>query len=100
MTDHKNESPDEDNSSTLSADNLSELVGLITVRQYVVNSVGNHMLDKATVNYMNGLSMLMDKKIVGLLKSKQFKDYVNYQDIKQTIEDVVKITNIKYNMKK
>jgi len=79
---------------------LKELTELIAIRQYVVNSTGNMTLDRPTVNELNGMLILLDKKIVGILKGPEFKDYIGYQGVKQAIEDVVRITNIKSGLKK
>jgi hypothetical protein len=79
---------------------LKELSDLITIRQYVVNSTGNMSLDRPTVNELNGILILLDKKIVGILKGTEFKDYIGYEGVKQAIEDVVRITNIKSGLKK
>lgn len=79
---------------------LKELNDLINVRQYVVNSTGNSSIDRATVNYMNNLLIMIDRKIIDILKSDDFKEYVNYKDVRQAIEEVVKITNIKSGLKK
>ena len=79
---------------------LKELTDLIAVRQYVVNSTANPAIDRETVSYMNGILILIDKKIVTLLKSKDFKEYIDYQNVRQAIEDVARITNIKSGLKK
>lgn len=79
---------------------LKELVDLITVRQYVVNSTGNASIDRSTVNVMNGMLIMIDKKIMSLLQSDEFKDYVNYKDVRKAIEEVARITNIKSGLKK
>ncbi len=75
--------------------NFPEIINLISIRQYVANSVANPAIDRATVNYMNNLLIMVDKKIINLLKSDEFKEYINYKDVQKAIEDVVKITNIK-----
>lgn len=80
--------------------NLKELNELINVRQYVVNSTANPTIDRQTVNYMNGLLILLDKKIIEILKNDEFKDYVDYKNVRQAIEDVARITNIKSGLKK
>ena len=80
--------------------NLKELTDLISIRQYVVNSTANPTIDRSTVSYMNGLLILLDKKIIEILKSDGFKDYVDYKNVKQAIEDVARITNIKSGLKK
>jgi hypothetical protein len=47
---------------------LKEITDLIAIRQYVVNSTGNPAINRETVSYMNGVLILVDKKIVDLLK--------------------------------
>ena len=79
---------------------LKELVDLITIRQYVVNATGNSAIDRATVNVMNGMLILIDRKIMSLLQSDDFKEYIDYKNVRQAIEDVARITNIKSGLKK
>jgi hypothetical protein len=79
---------------------LQELTDLIKIRQYVVNSTANPTIDRETVTYMNGLLIMLDKKIVALLKSDDFKEYVNYKDVRKAIEEVARITNIKSGLKR
>jgi hypothetical protein len=79
---------------------LTELTSLIAIRQYVVNSTGNPAISRETVTYMNGLLILLDNKIVALLSSNDFKEYINYKDVRKAIEDVARITNIKSGLKK
>ena len=79
---------------------LTEITALIAVRQYVVDSRGNPTLDKETVNYMNGVLIMLDKKIVALLKGDDFKEYVDYKDVRKAIEEVARITNIKSGLKR
>lgn len=79
---------------------LKEITDLITIRQYVVNSTGNPAIDRATVNVMNGMLILIDNKIMKLLQADDFKSYIGYQDVRKAIEDVARITNIKSGLKK
>ena len=79
---------------------LKELVDLITIRQYVVNSTANPAIDRATVNLMNGMLLMVDKKIIYLIDSEPFKDYVNYQDVQAAKIAVAQITNIKSGLNK
>lgn len=78
---------------------LEELTSLIAIRQYVVNSTGNPAIDRTTVNYLNGLLLMVDKKIISLLSSDQFKEYISYKDVKKAIQEVALITNIKSGIK-
>jgi|WetSurMetagenome_2_1015567.scaffolds.fasta_scaffold268181_2 hypothetical protein len=79
---------------------LTELTSLIAIRQYVVNSTANPAINRETVSYMNGVLILLDKKIVSLLKGQEFKEYIEYQNVREAIEEVARITNIKSGLKK
>jgi len=79
---------------------LREIVDLINIRQYVVNSTANPAIDRSTVNYMNGLLLLLDRKITGLLQSDKFKDYIDYKDVRKAIEEVAYVTNIKSGLQR
>jgi hypothetical protein len=75
--------------------NLKEITDLIAIRQYVVNSTANPAIDRATVNYMTNLLLMLDRKIIALLGSDAFKDYVDYQDVGKVKQEVVKLNDIK-----
>jgi len=79
---------------------LRELVDLITIRQYVVNSTANPAIDRATVNFMNGALLLLDKKIIGLMQDVDFKEYIKYGDVQQAKQAAANITNIRSGLKK
>lgn len=79
---------------------MQELTDLISVRSYVVDSSNNGSLDRKTVSYMNGLLLLLDKKIISLLQSDDFKEYVDYKDIGQAIKDVVNNNNIRSGLQR
>ena len=74
---------------------LQELVNLITVRQYVVNSTGNSSFTKKTINTLCNMLVVIDNKIVESLQSEEFKTYINYADVKRAVEEVRNINNIK-----
>ena len=79
---------------------LQELVDLITIRQYVVNSTANATIDRGTVTVMNNTLILIDKKILSLLQSKEFKEYINYGDVRKAVEEVANINNIKSGLRR
>ena len=79
---------------------LREVVDLITIRQYVVNATANPAIDRATVNVVNGMLLLLDKKILGIIQGDDFKEYVNYQDVQKAKQEAANITNIKSGLKK
>jgi hypothetical protein len=67
---------------------FKELLDLIAIRGYVVNSVANPIFDRATVKELDGLLILLDKKISMLLTSPEFKEYIGFAGLKQTIRDI------------
>lgn len=79
---------------------LQEIVDLIAIRQYVVNATANPAIDRATVNVVNGMLLMIDKKILGLIQGEDFKDYINYQDVQRAKQEAANITNIKSGLKK
>lgn len=80
--------------------NLKELVDLISIRQYVRYALEFPTIDKSTVSEMNGTLILIDKKIIEILKSSDFKEYIDYKDVSKAIQDVASITNIRSGLKK
>jgi len=79
---------------------LKELVDLITIRAYVVNSSSNPTVDRGTVKELNGILLLLDKKIIDILKDVEFKEYIGYSDVRSVIETAARLTNIKSGLKK
>lgn len=79
---------------------LKEITDLIAVRQYVVNSTANPTINRETVKYINGVLILLDNKIISLLESPEFKEYIDYKNVRQAIEEVAKLTNIKSGLRK
>jgi len=79
---------------------LKELVDLINIRQYVVNSAANPAIDRNTVSYMNESLLMIDRKIISLLQSDEFKDYIDYKDIQAVKKQVAEITNIKSGLQR
>jgi hypothetical protein len=79
---------------------LLEITNLINIRQYVVNSMSNPAIDRATVNTLNGMLILLDNKIISLLQSDDFKEYICYKDVRKAIEEVARLTNIRSGIKR
>lgn len=67
---------------------LQELLNLIAIRSYVVNSVASPLFDKKTIKDLDGILILLDKKIVAILMSEDFKDYVGFANVQKVIQDV------------
>ncbi len=79
---------------------LNEVTDLISVRQYIANSINNGSLDRPTISMLNGMLILMDMKIIEMLKSNEFKEYIGFRDVRKAIEETARITNIKSGLKK
>ena len=73
---------------------LNEIVDLIRIRDYVINSIALPTIDRKTVNELNGMLLLLDKMIIGMITSKEFKEYVGYQNVQEAKEAAARITNI------
>lgn len=73
---------------------FKELTDLITIRQYVVNATALPAISKNTVNELNGILLLLDEKIIGIITGLHFKDYIGYKDVQSAKERAAKITNI------
>lgn len=82
------------------SNSLTELNLVLPIREYLINTINNSNIDRATVNYMNGALILLDKKILKLIQSDSFKQYINYADVKQAVQDVVNLNNIKSGIKR
>lgn len=74
---------------------LKELVDLITVRNYVVSVINNSAFDRSIVNDLSGMTLLLDKKIVATLRTSEFKEYINFQDVKKVVSENIKLNDIK-----
>ena len=81
--------------------NYQEILNLISIRNYIANIINNsNIIDRATVSELNGTLILIDKKIIEMLKSQEFKSYIGYQEVRQAIEEVAKLNNIKSGLNK
>lgn len=79
---------------------FQELLDLITIRSYVVNAVANPIFERTIVRDLDGILILLDKKIAGILTGKDFKEYIGYADVRKAIEEVRNTTNIKSGLRK
>jgi hypothetical protein len=75
------------------------LVDLIAIRQYVINSTSLPAIDRKTVNELNGILLLLDEKIIGLLTGSAFKTYIGYADVQEAKLRAANITNIYSGLK-
>lgn len=79
---------------------LKEVTDLIKIRNYISNSISNSSIDKSTISVLSGMLILVDNKILSILQGSEFKEYIDYKDVKRAIQDVIKITNIRSGLKK
>jgi hypothetical protein len=79
---------------------IRELSDLISIRQYVMNASANFSIDRAAVNDLGGILLMLDKKIIDILRDKEFKDYIDYEDVQEVKNAVIMRNNIKSGLKK
>jgi len=79
---------------------LTEITSLISIRDYTNNALGNPAIDRTTIKELHGILILLDKKIIDLLRSEKFKEYINYKDVQKAVQEVAMVTNIKSGLKK
>lgn len=72
---------------------LSEIISLIKVRDYINQSLGNNTVDRPTLSELGNMLLLIDKKIINTLKGPQFKEYLDYSNIKKVLIDTRTITS-------
>jgi hypothetical protein len=73
---------------------FSELTSLIAVRTFVINSIGISTITREQVNILNGVQLLLDEKIIGLLTEQSFQDYIGYADVHNAKQRAREITSI------
>lgn len=73
---------------------FEELLSLIKVREYVINNIALPTIDRKTVNELNGILLLLDQKIIGMLTGPDFKEYIGYKNVEEAKRAAAHITNI------
>ncbi len=73
---------------------LKDITDLIKIRDYVINSIALPTIDRKTVNELNGILLLLDKMIIGMITSPDFKDFVGYTNVQEAKKEAARITNI------
>ncbi len=76
---------------------LSEIVNLIKIKEYVSDAVGLFSIEKQTIRELNDTLILIDKKIIELVTSKEFKEYIDYDHVKEAKQEVLRIANSAFN---
>jgi hypothetical protein len=83
----------------LSDTTLLDLTHFIQIRNYVVNAINNFTLPKDSSNHLNKMLVMLDRRIVELLLSEDFKKLLGYEDLDKIMAEVIKNNNIKSGMK-
>lgn len=78
---------------------LAEMGNLIQIRNYIHQSVNNFNLERNKVNSLGDMLILIDKLIIEKLLANDFKSLINFQDLKQYKDEVIKHNNIKSGLK-
>jgi len=73
---------------------LKDISDLITIRQYVVNASNLPSILRAKSNELNDMLMLLDNKIIELILGDQFKQHIDFSNIKNVKEKAIKVMNI------
>lgn len=73
---------------------FKELTDLIAIRQYVVNATALPAIERKTVTELNGILLLLDSKIIGIITGNDFKEYIDYKNVQQAKETAARITSI------
>ena len=73
---------------------LTEITSLIRIRDYVINARSLPTVDKKFLRELDGILLLLDKKIIDILVGPDFKDYINYKSVQEAREEAVRITSI------
>lgn len=76
-----------------------EINELINIRQYMVSAINNPAIDRQMVSTLQGMLILIDKKICNILIGDDFKEYIGFADVKKAISEVAQINNIKSGLK-
>lgn len=77
-----------------------EIQSLIVIREYVNVMINNYNRDKKDLAELRSMLILIDNKIVSMLLSDQFKEYVDFKNARAAMLKAAEVNNIKSGMKK
>jgi hypothetical protein len=78
---------------------LNEVRALIQIKDYVGNLInGNFTLPKDQMKDLQKIHLLMDKKIVGVILSDEFKNYVHFEEGEKATKEAAWNNNIKSSL--
>lgn len=72
---------------------LSAITDLIKVRDYIANSLNNNSIDRKTLSELGKMLLLTDQKILNMLNTDKFKDYIDYANANKAIAENRRITS-------
>lgn len=77
-----------------------EIQSLITIREYINVMINNYNREKKDLADLRSMLILLDNKIVSMLLSDQFKEYVDFKNARAAMVKAAEVNNIKSGMKK
>jgi hypothetical protein len=79
--------------------NLIETNQLISIREYIYQTVNNPALTRVELNDLQEILATLDKKIVEALRSSEFKDFIGFKSTKNSMAKETAANNIKSSIK-
>lgn len=77
---------------------LKDISDLIKIREYVDVAINTFSIDKKKISSLNGMKILIDKRLVDALLSDDFKTFIDFDNVKAAVQEAARITNIKSGM--
>lgn len=78
---------------------LQEITNLISIRNHMLNSINNFALARDIVSQLNEMLILLDRRIVDKLLGEDFKDYLDFKDVKKFVQEARKTSDIRSGLK-
>ncbi len=78
---------------------LTEITNLISIRDYLANSLNNSSVDRKVVHDLSKMLILVDNKIISAIQEEEFKKYIGYANVQEAVAKVAEIRNIKSGLK-
>jgi len=74
--------------------NIKEIADLIAIRQYTRNAIEFPSTDRKLISILGNVTTLIDKKIIKMVTSAEFKDLISYKEVDEAIDEITAVTNI------
>lgn len=72
---------------------VKEIQSLIDIRDYVMLMINNYNREKSELADFRSMLILIDNKIVNMLLSDEFKEYVNFNDAKRAVAKAAEVNS-------